>query len=212
MSTKNHFCQTTRPVILFSLLVVGLFIVPQRLLAQQPADEVPAIPVDQPASIEPVAAHELNDARILFARLEEQVRIASAKLTPQALERKKTVGRYRSLLSATDARIAVVTAEIQMRDERQRQLRENHLGKTRDASQAARFDKLLQRADEPSKHLRAELELLTRQRGQLQEKLESLEDEHIRCLLEAAVQVDAVEPSAPHPLDEALQEVLGGSP
>lgn len=191
------------------ILALSLVFLSVQATCQEPENELPFIPIEDPAVMEPVAANDLNDARILFGRLEEQVRIASAKLTPASMDRKKQVGTFRSLLSAADSRIAVVTAQIQMQEERQRQLRENHLGRVKDSSSAAGFDELMKRADEPTKRLRAELDRLTRRRSQLQSKLEALQDEHIRCLLEAAVQPPEPDQPASGVLDSMLEEVLG---
>jgi hypothetical protein len=82
-------------------------------------DVAPAI---QPAS---VSMSDVSDARIVFAELQEQVRIATAKLHEDALGRKREMGGLGALVEATDAQMKLLSAKVQRLDERLRQLRQD---------------------------------------------------------------------------------------
>ena len=155
---------------------------------------------------------DLSDTRILFGQLEEQVRIASAKLDSDTLGRKRKMGELSALLTATDQQINVLSAEIQRMEERQRQIQQDLSGLEPGAgaqSSSQRIQQLVTRSQQPVQAAKSRLEHLTRVRSQLQAQLSQLRSEHIHRLLEAAITYDGPDGGSSNVLLEMLDEQLG---
>jgi chromosome segregation ATPase len=158
-----------------------------------------------------VSLSDLNDTRILFGQLEEQVRIASAKLDGDTLGRKRKMGALSALLTATDHQINVLSAEIQRMEDRQRQIRQDLSGlEPGSGAQASsqRVQQLISQSLAPIQAAKARLEHLTRLRSQLQAQLSQLRSEHIHRLLEAAITHEGPDGGASNVLLEMLGEQL----
>lgn len=151
-------------------------------------DRAPAIELESVSRDGPPSAAELNEARMLFDELDEQVRISSAKLEDDALARKRAIGRKRTLLAEADLQIQSLAAQIQRMQERREQL-----DRDRPAGSAGRLAAVLL-PYEPVTRLQqriqtdeTRLETLTRHRTRLKQRLDRLYDQHVKSLLEAGL-------------------------
>lgn len=139
-----------------------------------------------------VPAADVLEARIILDDLGEQMRIAEAKLTPEALDRKRKIGRTQTLLKAAEQSLQAQAARtqrlVERHDERREQLMNlQGLRKAR-GLESDRLQELVRQSEGEVAATKARLDRLARYRAQLQTQLEVLKAEHITALLEAASQ------------------------
>lgn len=152
---------------------------------------------------------ELSDVRIVFTELQEQIRIASAKLDDEAMVRKYEMGRLTALAAATDAQLKLVSAQVQRLETRLQDLRQDAFGGDGSGAQAELptahpLAEPIARVQQQIAIQQDKLEQLARHRGGLKQRLDELHSEQIRELLRAAVTPGDGEP----PQDAALERVL----
>lgn len=166
-----------------------------------------------------VQAEDVLAARIIIDDLAEQMRISQAKLDPEALERKRKIGRTETLLKAADSSLQALAARtqrlVERHDERREQLT-NLMGlrKTR-GMDVARVQELIRQSEQEVTACKERLDRVARYRAQLQTQLEDLKAEHLTWLLEAASQTKGETKDAITPLEQligaepiALQELI----
>lgn len=159
-----------------------------------------------------VRMSDLNQARMVFAEVQEQVRIATAKLDATTLERKQEMGRIRALMAATDGQIGLASANVQRLQERERQLLQDATRGKGAAGKSLPADHALQ---QPLAHLQSQIDAarskvgqLTRSRAQLDQRLDDLHREQIQELLKAAVTPADAEGTRPAALERLLARQL----
>lgn len=171
-------------------------------------------PVTKPEPApEPPSRAELQQARLAFVRLAEQIRIAEAKLDETALQRMREIGRYMALIAATEDQIANQAALVQQRSERYQQIRDQlanlaelHRNKGQDTGHA---QSLIAAARQQVEVEQRRLERLSRNRKQLEQRLNEVRGEHLMSLLEAAVRLPDVDQTKTSAIEQVLDEALG---
>ena len=185
----------------------------QPVAPPQPAEVATgdAIELDTPSAAGPPTAAELNEVRMIFEDLDEQLRIGTAKLGDEALERKRDIGRLRVILTESDQQIRLLAAKILRLQERHEQLQQDLASRGAAGPPAAKPSPLepaarllLRLGDEQSR-----LEQLTHQRSRIKQRLDDLYDRHIQSLLEAGMTIGSDTPPAGG-LDQLLHETLEG--
>lgn len=167
---------------------------------EPPLIELGAAPVGGPPSVA-----DLNEVWMIFEELDEQVRIASAKLDPAALQRKRDIGRVRTMLAETDQQIYLMAARLQRMQERREQLEMDRAGGATAAAPPLPYEpatRLQQQIDQ--EHTR--LETLTRHRSRLNQRLDALYDQHVQTLLEAGLTPASDGTRRVNPLEQMLEE------
>lgn len=194
-------------VIATALVTAGFPAAPARLIGQetvvveQDAATAPSLPPRQ------LKMSELQEARLIFSELDEQVRIAAAKLDRDALRRKRELGRAKALLEAVDQQKTMVAADLQRRRERHLQLCDEL--QTFAGNNNAERERLIERSQSGVQAAEQRLESLSRYGARLNERLSGLRQEHLHKLLEATVVKETPETDGASALEALLESELG---
>lgn len=164
-----------------------------------------------------IQAADVLEARLIVDDLGEQMRIAQAKLDPEALDRKRKMGRTQTLLNAADGALQALAARtqrlVERHDERREQLT-NLMGlrKTR-GMDVARVQELIRQSEQEVTACKERLDRVARFRTQLQSQLEDCKAEHVTWLLEAASQTTAATEDELLPLEQLIgEQAASGQP
>jgi len=145
-------------------------------------------------SRQPLTRQDLNQALAVFDELDEQIRIAAAKLDPASLCRKEEIGKLRTMLEAIDEQIQLESTAVGRREERFRHLRQDLFASDQGSEMSSESNMLLEQSRAPIESAKARLERLTNYRVLTRQRLHSLQREHVRSLLAAII--SPIEPAS----------------
>ncbi len=160
---------------------------------------------------------DVEQASLVIDDLTEQLRIAQAKLQPDSLKRKQTIGRLQAFKTAADNEIRTLAMQTEREVERNKQIGEQLAGiaKIRKSQGVdnGRLEKLIAQSQSAVDRSKEQLERVSRQRTRIEQKIQVLRAEHITGLLEAGVKrTIEVGRSVGSSLGDLLDTELGDPP